>query len=44
VIRKVWEAIEGSGMRLAIDANRGWTTRDAMHVSNACRDIPLVIE
>ena len=31
-------------MRLAIDANRGWTTRDAMQVSNACFDIPLVIE
>ena len=44
VITKVWEAIKDSGMRLAIDANRGWTTRDAIHISNACRDIPLVIE
>ena len=44
VIHKVWEAIAGSGMRLAIDANRGWTTRDAIHVSRACAAIPLVIE
>lgn len=44
VICKVWEAIKGSGMRFVIDANRGWTTRDAIHVSSACRDIPLVIE
>ncbi|MBU3000160.1 mandelate racemase/muconate lactonizing enzyme family protein [Roseovarius nubinhibens] len=43
-IRKVWEAIKGSGMRLAIDANRGWTTRDAIGVSQACADIPLVME
>lgn len=44
VIHKVWEAISGSGMRFAIDVNKGWTTRDAIHVSEACRDIPLVIE
>ena len=44
VIRKVWDAIRGSGVRLAIDANRGWTTRDAMHLSRSCADIPLVIE
>ena len=44
VIRKVWDVIKASGMRLAIDANRGWTTRDAMHVSRSCADIPMVIE
>lgn len=44
VIRRVWEAIRGSGIRLAIDANRGWTTRDALYISHACSDIPLVIE
>ncbi|WP_108879765.1 enolase C-terminal domain-like protein [Anderseniella sp. Alg231-50] len=44
VIHKVWEAIRGSGVRLAIDANRGWTTRDTIHISLACRDIPLVME
>lgn len=43
-IRKVWEAIGGSGMRLAVDGNRGWTTRDALHVSRACTDIPFVLE
>lgn len=44
VIHKVWEAISGSGMRLTIDANRGWTTRDAIHVSQACAHIPFVVE
>ena len=44
VIRKVWEAIKGSGMRLAIDANRGWSTRDAMYISRSCADIPFVLE
>ncbi len=44
VIHKVWEVIRGSGLRLAIDANRGWTTRDAIHISLACRDIPFVME
>ncbi|WP_120499939.1 mandelate racemase/muconate lactonizing enzyme family protein [Roseovarius sp. EL26] len=44
VARKVWEQIQGTGMRLALDANRGWTTRDAQFVSRACSDIPLVIE
>ena len=28
IIRKVWDVIKDSGMRLAIDANRGWTTRE----------------
>jgi len=44
VIRKVWGAIKNSGMRLAIDANRGWTTRDALNVSRSCADIPFVLE
>ncbi len=43
VIRKVWETV-GSGMRLAVDANRSLTARDALHISRACFDIPLVIE
>lgn len=43
-IRKVWEKIRGSGMRLAIDGNRGWTTRDALRVSRECPEIPFVIE
>ena len=44
VISKVWEAIENSGMRFAIDANRGWTMRDALRVSQACSHIPFVME
>ncbi len=44
VIRKVWEAIKGSGMRLAIDANMGWSTRDAIHISHASPNVPFVME
>lgn len=43
-IRKVWEQIGGSGMRLAVDGNRGWTTRDALRVSRECPEIPFVME
>jgi L-alanine-DL-glutamate epimerase-like enolase superfamily enzyme len=43
-IRKVWEQIRGTGMRLAVDGNRGWTTRDALRVSRECPDIPFVME
>jgi L-alanine-DL-glutamate epimerase-like enolase superfamily enzyme len=43
VIHKVWEAV-GGRMRLAVDGNRGWTARDAILVSEACRDIPFVME
>lgn len=43
-IRKVWERVSGSGMRLAVDGNRGWTTRDALRVSRECTDIPFVME
>ena len=43
VIRRVWETV-GRGMRLAVDANRGWSTRDAIFVSQECRDIPFVME
>jgi L-alanine-DL-glutamate epimerase-like enolase superfamily enzyme len=42
-VHKVYEAL-GTGVRLAVDANRGWTRRDAIRVSNACRDIPFVME
>lgn len=44
VIRKVWEVIKGSGMRLAVDGNRGWTTRDALRVSRECPDVPFIME
>jgi L-alanine-DL-glutamate epimerase-like enolase superfamily enzyme len=43
-IRKVWETVAGSGMRLAVDGNRGWTTRDALRVSRECLDVPFVME
>ncbi|MEM9716615.1 MAG: enolase C-terminal domain-like protein, partial [Pseudomonadota bacterium] len=43
VIRKVWEAV-GGRMRLAVDGNRGWTTRDALRVSRECGDIPFIME
>ncbi len=43
-IRKVWEVLKGSGMRLAVDSNRGWTTGDALRVSRECPDIPFVME
>lgn len=39
-----WEAIRGSGMRLAVDANRNWTTRDALRTSRECPDIPFILE
>lgn len=43
-IRKVWETVSASGMRLAVDGNRGWTTRDALRVSRECPDIPFMME
>ena len=42
-IRKVWEAV-GADMRLTADANRSWTTRDAIIASNALTGIPVVFE
>ncbi|WP_370227457.1 mandelate racemase/muconate lactonizing enzyme family protein [Cognatishimia sp.] len=44
IIHRVGQEIAGSGMRFAVDANRGWTTRDAIFVSQACRAIPMIIE
>lgn len=43
-IHKVWEVLRGSQIRLAIDGNRGWTTRDAVRVSRECPHIPFVME
>ncbi len=37
-------AVARPGVRLLADANRGWTQRDAIVFSGACRDIPLVLE
>ncbi|MEA5162772.1 enolase C-terminal domain-like protein [Cereibacter johrii] len=43
VIRKVWERV-GSRMRLAVDGNRGLTTRDTLRLSRECPDIPFILE
>ncbi|MBM13343.1 MAG: mandelate racemase [Halieaceae bacterium] len=43
VVRKVWEAV-GNRVRLAVDGNRGMPTRDALLLSQACSDIPFVLE
>jgi len=43
VIRKVWESIDGKA-KLAVDGNRGWTTRDALRVSRECPEIPFIME
>jgi L-alanine-DL-glutamate epimerase-like enolase superfamily enzyme len=42
-VRGVADAL-GSGVRLAVDANRSWTRRDALMVSLACRDLLFVME
>lgn len=42
-IRKVWERV-GSRMRLAVDGNRGLTTRDTLRLSRECPDIPFILE
>lgn len=42
-VRKVWEVV-GSNIKLAVDANRGWTTRDALQFTRECSDIPVVLE
>lgn len=42
-VRKVWERVGGK-VRLAVDGNRGLTTRDALRLSRECLDIPFVME
>jgi L-alanine-DL-glutamate epimerase-like enolase superfamily enzyme len=42
-VRKVWERVGGK-VRLAVDGNRGLPARDAIWLSQACRDIPLILE
>ena len=44
VIKKVGELIKGKGIRMAVDANRGWTTRDAIRASRECHEVPFVME
>lgn len=43
-MHRVWEAVRGTGVRIAADANRGMTSRDALHLSRSCREIPMVME
>ena len=42
-IRKVHEVTRG-GMRLAVDANRGFSQAQAIRLSRACADIPFLME
>lgn len=42
-VHKVYEAV-GNNVRLAVDANRGWTTRDALRASRECAHIPIIFE
>jgi L-alanine-DL-glutamate epimerase-like enolase superfamily enzyme len=41
-IRKVWEATGSTS--LAVDANRGLTTRDVLRIDRECADIPFIFE
>jgi 4-hydroxyproline betaine 2-epimerase len=43
-VRKVWERVRGTGVRLAVDGNRSLTTRDALTLSRECPDIPFALE
>lgn len=43
-LRKTWEAVGHTGVRLAADGNRAWTTRDALRISRECPDIPFIME
>ncbi len=43
VIKRVWDRI-GRDMRLAVDGNRGLTTKDTLRLSYECRHIPFVFE
>ncbi|MBK4216860.1 4-hydroxyproline betaine 2-epimerase [Paracoccus caeni] len=43
-IRKVWERIKGTGVRLAVDGNRSLPARDVLRLSRECPDIPFILE
>lgn len=43
-IRKVWEVLKGTGVRLAIDGNRSLATRDVLRISRECPDVPFILE
>ena len=42
--QRVWEVINGKGISMAVDGNRGLPTRDALRLSRECQDIPFVME
>lgn len=42
--QQVAQKLTGTQVRLVVDANRAWTTRDALLFSQQCSHIPLVIE
>ena len=42
-VRKTWETV-GRTVRLAVDCNRGLTSRDLLRLSRECPDIPFIIE
>ncbi len=42
-ICKVYETLE-PGVKLAVDGNRGWTTREALEISLVCKDMPFIME
>lgn len=44
VVRKVWERVGRSGVRIAVDGNRGLPTRDALRLSRECPEIPFIME
>ncbi|WP_460317692.1 enolase C-terminal domain-like protein [Pseudomonas ogarae] len=39
-----WEALRGTRVKLALDANRSLNTRDALRISRECPDIPFILE
>ncbi|EJB8495962.1 mandelate racemase/muconate lactonizing enzyme family protein [Acinetobacter baumannii] len=43
-IQQVWQAIRGKNVRLAVDGNRCLTSRDAIHLSQACANVPFILE
>jgi 4-hydroxyproline betaine 2-epimerase len=43
-VSKVWEAIRGARIRLAVDGNRSLSTRDAIQLSQTCTHVPFVLE
>ncbi len=43
-VNKVWETIGSSRIKLAIDANRGLNTRDALRLCRECAHVPFILE